>query len=409
MASASIHLQAQELSSAFDRVTDPATLTGAWAHVRRAAMTSPSRLVRAEARRFEENAPVRIAQIAEELAADRFTFAPARGVAVTRPGKRPRPIVVAPIPSRVVSRALLDVLQGDARVRAAFLATPSSFGGLPGRGVEHAIAAAQAAVAGGAAFYLRSDIAEFFRAIPRTRAIAEIGKVLPDDRLLRLLDEGTRTELLNLADLGDSAALFPGERAGVAQGGSLSTLLGNALLRGFDGTMNGRGIVCLRYVDDLLVLGPRPAHVKKAWKSAERILSSLDLSAYDPERDPEKAAQGHVAGGVEWLGCEIIKGRARPSLKSRRALLARVDAILTESDRTVGGATGAIASVEELLEGFRGAYGFCAAPDLFAALDAQIGRRLERYFRESRPRLTGPGIAKSKRSDPTGTTLPGAG
>src|SRR5262245_20987877 len=153
MASASI--QEQSFPSTFDRVTDPATLHAAWAHVRRAASTSPSRLVRAEARRFEEEAADRIASLAADLAADRFTFAPARGVAVTRSGKRPRPIVIAPLESRVVSRALLEVLESDARIREAFLETPSSFGGLPGRGVEHAIAAAQRAIAGGATFYVR--------------------------------------------------------------------------------------------------------------------------------------------------------------------------------------------------------------------------------------------------------------
>src|SRR5262249_29019461 len=152
---------------------------------------------------------------------------------------------------------------------------------------------------------VRSDIAEFFRAIPRARAIAEIGRVLPDDRILRLLDRATHTELENLEALGDSAALFPCEETGVAQGGTLSTLLGNALLRGFDEAMNGRGIVCLRYVDDLLILGPRAAHVKKAFQSASRMLSELELHAYDPELEPGKAAQGHAAGGVEWLGCEI--------------------------------------------------------------------------------------------------------
>src|SRR4051812_48612281 len=122
MASAGIQLT---LPSTFDRVTDPATLRAAWAHVRRAASLSPSRLIRAEARRFEEEAADRIARIAADLAADRFTFAAGRGVAVTRPGKRPRPIVIAPLESRVVSRALLDVLESDPRIRAAFLEAPT--------------------------------------------------------------------------------------------------------------------------------------------------------------------------------------------------------------------------------------------------------------------------------------------
>ncbi len=371
----------------FDRATHPAALRAAWAHVRRAASLSASRAVRAEARRFEDDADRRLDRIAAELREERFTFGPARGVAVARPGKRPRPIVVAPVESRIAARALLDALQAEPGVSASLLSTPSSYGGLPGRGVEQAIRAAQDAIARGAVFYLRSDIAEFFRAISRPRAIAAVAAAVPDPRVLRLLDQATRTELDNLAELGDRANLFPGEEIGVAQGGCLSTLLGNALLHDFDERMNGRGIACLRYVDDVLLLGPRPAHVKKAFSSASKLLADLGLQAYDPETDPAKAASGHVAGGLTWLGCEIRDGRARPSMRSRRALIARVERILAESERTVGGASSALAAVEEALEGFRGAYGFCASAEVFASLDAQIGRRVERYFRAHRPRL----------------------
>src|SRR5690242_1043282 len=111
----------------FERATHPAALRAAWAHVRRAAERSSSRAVRAEARRFEEDADRRLERIAAELREERFTFGPSRGVAVARPGKRPRPIVVAPVEHRIAARALLDVLQTEPGVAGAFLATPSSF------------------------------------------------------------------------------------------------------------------------------------------------------------------------------------------------------------------------------------------------------------------------------------------
>ncbi len=387
MASAANQLDSPPLL--FDRVCHPATLGAAWVHVRRSASLSTSSAVRAEARRFDEDAERRLDRIAAELREERFAFPPARGVALSRAGKRPRPLVIAPVEGRIVARALLDVLQSTPAVAAAFLAVPSSFGGLPGRGVEQAVAAAVAAVARGAVFYVRSDIAEFFRAIPRARALAAATAQAGDARLVHLLDLATRTELGNLAELGDHAALFPDADTGVAQGGSLSTLLGNALLRGFDEAMNGRGIACLRYVDDLLFLGARASHVKKAFASAVKHLAALGLRAYDPDREPDKAGAGHAAGGIEWLGCEIKDGHARPSVKSRRALIARVERILGESERTVGGASSALAAVEEVITGFRGAYGFCSSPEIFRSLDGQIGRRVERYFRAHRPRLMG--------------------
>jgi hypothetical protein len=379
-------------SRPFDRLSSSETLHAAWDHVRRAAEASASPAVRAEARRFAAEADRRLARVAAELAEGAFAFAPALGVAKPRAGKRPRPIVVAPIESRVVTRALLDVLLEIPDVAALCFGAPTSFGGLPGRGVPDAIAAAVEAIRGGAAFHVRSDIAEFFRALPRDRAVAEIARAAGDERLTRLLDRATITELANAAELGDDAALFPGERRGVAQGNALSTLLGNVVLRGFDAALNGRGIVCLRYVDDFLLVGPRAAHVKKAFASAGHLLAELGLRAYDPAVEPAKAALGPASRGIVWLGCEIDASGARPSIASRRALLERVDRLLRDGER--GGLAGALAAVDTSVRAFRAAYAFCACPEVCTMLDARIDRRIERAFRKSRARLN-PGLAKA--------------
>ena len=44
---------------------------------------------------------------------------------------------------------------------------------------------------------------------------------------------------------------------GVAQGNSLSPLLGNLLLKDFDSAMNSLpNIRCIRFIDDFIILGP---------------------------------------------------------------------------------------------------------------------------------------------------------
>jgi hypothetical protein len=383
-------------SRPFERLASRDRLAAAWDHVRRSAEGSASPAIRAEAQRFAASADRNLAAIAADLQADRFRFAPALGVAKPRAGKRPRPIVVAPLSSRVVTRALLEVLLGIPEVASLCLSATTSFGGLPGRGVGDAIAAAIAAVRGGAAFHLRSDIAEFFRAIPRDRAVAALAQAAGDERLARLVEQATATEIENLSDLGEDAALFPGAGRGVAQGNALSTLLGNVLLRDFDAAMNGRGIVCLRYVDDVLLLGPRAAHVKKAFASATRLLADLGLRAYDPDREPEKASSGPTAAGITWLGCEIAGGVARPSAANRERLLARVDRLLASAGP--GGLAGALAGVDGAVRAFRGAYAFCECPEVFAALDARIDRRVAHAFRRGRAKLLGPRPEPAARS-----------
>ena len=377
-------------ASPLERLRARGTLRSAWLRVRAASLRS-SPATRAEATRFEENADRHLARIAAQLREGRFVFARARGVACERPGKGPRPIVVAPIESRIVQRAILDVLRGLPGLGAADLEAPTSFGGVPDRGTAGAVAAAIDAVKGGHVVYLRSDIAAFFRKIPRKKALDQLLVHVHDPGFARLLDEATRTELENLAELGEAASIFPEDDTGVPQGCALSTLLGNALLRDFDARMNGRGMVCLRYVDDFLLLGREASHVKKAFASAQRALGELGFEAYDPAIDPARAAFGSTARGFEFLGCEIRDGRAAPSRAKREELFGRVDALLRRSERFFErpdpqlasrlGLAPTLHAVGRLVEGFRASYRFCQADEVFATLGRAIDGRVEKYLR----------------------------
>ncbi len=383
--------QDSSTDSPFDRVRTRACLRAAWQRVEAAARRSPSPSTREEARRFAPHADRHLARIAAQLREGRAPFGAARGLACARPGKQPRPIVIASIEGRIVQRALLEVLEGIPSIRCAYLEAPTSFGGVPGRGVPTAVKAALEAIAAGHAWYLRTDIADFFRHIPRRVALDRLAAHVKDPRFLALLDEATHTELDNLAELGEHASLFPEDDTGVPQGCALSTLLGNVILRDFDAQMNGRGIVCLRYVDDLLILGRESAHVRKAFWSAQRALGLLGLRAYDPATVPEKAAFGHSKGGLDFLGCELREGRALPSRRKRDELVGRIEALLQRSERffaepTPGEATRyglspTLQAVSLALSGFRSSYHFCDAAQPFETLDRAIDGRIEKYLR----------------------------
>lgn len=111
---------------------------------------------------------------------------------------------------------------------------------------------------------------------------------------MNLFERATETSLVNLTRLGDDTALFPLGAEGVAQGSPLSPLIGNILLRKFDAKMNGRGIVCVRYIDDFVLLGPNPSALNKAFANAQAELSRFGMTAYDPATNTEKASLGTV-------------------------------------------------------------------------------------------------------------------
>ena len=374
-------------------------LWAAWRHVHQNGLSSKSRETRAEVKAFQDEAPRHIPRIARRLQRKTFSFLPAQGIPQKRKGKTPRPIVVAPVENRLVQRSILDVLQ-DVPAMDPLFRVNTSFGGIKGRGVRQALQLAYEAVRGDAQFYVRSDIESFFTRIPKSTVLDQIESVVGDTDFMQLLADAVDVELSNLDALGANTALFPLHEIGVAQGCCLSPLMGNVLLGDFDRQMNGRGILCLRYIDDFLVLGPTEAKVRGAFRSAQRLLAQHGLRAYDPEEDNAKAEAGMVDKGFEFLGCDVRPGMITPNKKSRRRLLASVSNVLDTSVASMNdpeklvadGRTfiDSLSEVSNIVHGWGNQYSYCNDRLVLRQLDEQIDSTINSYlsaYSEARRRL----------------------
>jgi retron-type reverse transcriptase len=367
-------------------------IRAAWNVVRTHGLASRSEETRKGVRRFEANLERNLRRISDQLRGNRFEFEKSTGVAVEKKSGGRRPIVVAPVANRVVQRALLDVLAEQPGI-AAYLATETSFGAVRGSGVPEAIARAWAAMRDGYRYYLRSDIPSFFANIDRSLVLKRIAEIVPDPPFRDLLAEATATDLENREELEAAgfAHLFPMESVGVPQGCSLSSLIGNVLLRDFDVSMNGAGVVCLRYVDDVLILACARRQLRGAVRSARDRLGKLGLGLYDPSQSPGKAEEGDsLADGFEFLGCRVSLAMIRPTPKKQRELLSRVREVLRESYAAMADASSVredkaavvetLAFIDRLLLGWGNQYSFCNDPNGLAALDRDITKLVGQYL-----------------------------
>jgi RNA-directed DNA polymerase len=88
-------------------------LEAAWRSVRTNGLASKSETSRKEIQRFDEDPAGNLRSLKSRLGHGSFKFPAARGVAIPKPGKKDiRPIVLAGVETRIVQRAILDVLQG---------------------------------------------------------------------------------------------------------------------------------------------------------------------------------------------------------------------------------------------------------------------------------------------------------
>src|SRR5260370_1049704 len=136
------------------------TLAAAWGVILKNGPCSPSTDTRREIEEFATSGEKRLTKIQRQVNRNGFRFGPAKGVAARKKGKKGiRPLVVAPIDSRIVQRAIHDVLLKVPAIRQ-YAENPYSFGGVKKQAgqklaaVPAAIQGVLAAIGGGATYVI---------------------------------------------------------------------------------------------------------------------------------------------------------------------------------------------------------------------------------------------------------------
>lgn len=378
-------------------------LVDAWHAIRRNAETSQTASTKQDAREFGNDLPRNIRRIQDRLRRG-YHFEKAHGATPSKgPGKTgKRPIVVAPLADRIVQRAILDVLQDATELAAVqeVLATPTSIGGIRGRGVDCAIKLFDERYSAGDRYVAGSDISGFFTKIPRDQVVDFVRKQTPDTEFVDLLERALTVELKNADTLGpEERKLFPTGADGVAQGCPLSALAGNIILKDFDRAMNdrARGITCIRYIDDFIITGRSSANVTKAMESAKAHLTALKMEIYDPVKHPGKAFAGKIGEPHVFLGYEIVPGSYSPAPSACQSLITGIEALVQAGKATIRkalkgkplnsrdrGYAQTLTAVNHTVRGWRGSFRSSVGARKFKEVDLTIERRLgdfETFFR----------------------------
>lgn len=382
-------------SSLYRRIYSGDSLYSAWRKVKESAFSSSSETIRNEAKDFESRLPRSLSDIQRALSKKTFAFQKQTGVAKTKANGNSRPIVLSPIPNRIVQRALLEALSRTKFVKEA-LATPTSYGGIKNKRVSMAIADTKAAIAKGATFHIRSDIAEFFTKIDKTRVMALVAPHITCPDTIALFRAAITTDLANIDLLRRQrlAEIFPIGVEGIAQGSPLSPLIANLYLQDFDRAMNDGDVTCLRYIDDFLILGKDMGCVDRAFNKAQAELKKLSLEAYRPSATSNKASRGLTAKGFDFLGCFVSAGLVQPSTATRERFKDRIKSDLDASIRMMkfsveagdispkGSYSGALQNLDRVILGWGKAFFFCSNGQWIKGLDDYITSALTQYEME---------------------------
>lgn len=386
-------------------------LESSWRVIQSNGRSSKSENVRLELEEFAENPTKNLRSIQSKLGHNTFRFAPAKGVPIPKSDARGRktekfrPIVLAPVENRIVQRAILNVLL-DLPALQPYIKTPYSFGGIRskrGEGEEklerkESISAVPAAIqavldgiAAGGRFVALADIKSFFTRISKDTVTKIVAEAAKEDAFVDLFRAAIDVELSNMAQLRGKAKDFPIEDIGVAQGNSLSPLLGNIILSDFDNAMNDGDCKCIRYIDDFIILAPSKRAATARLRKAIKLLSALGM-----ELSPEKSSKGgfSIDDGFDFLGINICRGAIRPGSKAQQKIISSIAAEATNSLKAMRGlqhnnpmdralsVTNTMKRIDGIIDGWGKHYWFCNDKQIFINIDKYVEQIIIEYLGE---------------------------
>lgn len=384
-------------SSLIKKVRSVRHLERAWRVIEENARSSKSEDVKNEIKAFKENSSSNLKSISGRLVKGTFKFPSAKGLPIAKidsNGKKSkskfRPIVLASVESRIVQRAILDVLL-EVPALQKYVLTPHSFGGIR-KSSDDGHAAVPAAIkevlnsiGAGAKYVASADIRSFFTRISKTAVTKIVSSAVQDDQFMALFSKAINVELSNMAELREKADAFPIGDIGVAQGNCLSPLIGNIILFEFDKQMNTDDCRCIRYVDDFIILAPTKAAARARMNESVSI-----LAGYGMELSKEKSSKEPVptTGGFEFLGIELNNGFIRPASKAQAKYLNSLRSIFEESAKAIrqysagseffppNSLIGTLRRIDGMSQGWAKHYRFCNDRKTFEHLDSKISEMI---------------------------------
>ena len=243
---------------------------------------------------FAEHLHKNLETLRDEVLSETYQPLPLLRVELEKPSGGKRPLSIPSVRDRVLQTAVTRVI--EPLFEAEF--EDCSFAYRKGRSVEQAVNRIQCLQRQGYQWVVDADIQGFFDSIDHTLLMLEVGKLITDTGLLRLIQQWLSATVM----VGDRQFVL---HKGVPQGSPIAPLLSNLYLDHLDEALLDNQLCLVRFADDFLILCKSQDRAEQALEITDDLLSQLRLTL-----NTRKTQIVHFDQGFRFLGVQFIRSLA---------------------------------------------------------------------------------------------------
>lgn len=195
-------------------------------------------------------------ELVERIHKGKYTPSPVRRVEIPKPDGGIRKLGIPTVTDRIIQQAMAQQLMPIFEP----LFSEDSFGYRPGRSAKDAILRIKEYAEQGYTRAVVLDLSKYLDTLNHTVLLNQLRQQIKDERVIQMAKRYLKSGVM------ENGVVMETEE-GSPQGGNLSPLLANVYLNEFDWEFKRRGVPCIRYADDIVLLA-------RSERASERLLES---------------------------------------------------------------------------------------------------------------------------------------